>query len=621
MLLLAGGRAALWGQIAPGPLSRAHAQLSGLTHCTDCHKTTKNEFACLDCHKEIAARLRAGRGFHAAVVNGAVAPRECQRCHVEHKGADAALVKNAAPATFDHSKTGYPLEGKHAALACHRCHNPEHLAATDTSEIKVKDLKRTFLGLRRQCLSCHADQHRGQFKKDCLECHAYGEWKNPPRFKHDQTRFRRTGAHDKVACQKCHKPAANGAIQYVGLTYARCNDCHRDQHRAAFPRPCEACHSVGGWKQVDLGDKFTHARTQFPLRGKHSEVDCLKCHAEGDFKRQIAFGNCTDCHKPDPHSGQFAKRADRGECSACHTVEGFKAPRFAASEHSRTAFPLEGKHSAVACAKCHAPAGKATLFRLKYASCTDCHKDSHQAQFRGAPHFNRCEECHTAQGFRPATFTVARHQATRFPLPGAHTKLDCGKCHKADAGRPKSEIRFTFDDRSCTACHDDPHRGQFRQLLTQVRSDGSLAGCETCHTTESWKIVRFAHAVDAFGLVGAHRNAECAKCHKPATPQMRLADVDFRAAPTHCDKCHREPHMGEFARQDGSTLCADCHTPVHWSPAQFDHDRRTRFPLPGKHRGVKCAACHKNVRLIEGKAVTVFKATPRECAGCHRKPV
>ena len=67
------------------------------------------------------------------------------------------------------------------------------------------------------------------------------------------------------------------------------------------------------------------------------------------------------------------KRADAGECSACHTVEGFKPAKFGLVEHKATAYPLEGKHAAVACAKCHLPAGKATLYRIKFALCSDCH--------------------------------------------------------------------------------------------------------------------------------------------------------------------------------------------------------------------------------------------------------
>jgi predicted CXXCH cytochrome family protein len=107
-------------QIAPGPLSRSHAQLDEMRHCTDCHKATTTEFACLDCHKEIASHLSAGRGFHAAVVNGTAPGRDCRRCHSEHKGENTQLIRTSMLDSFDHSKTGYKLEGKHATLTCQR---------------------------------------------------------------------------------------------------------------------------------------------------------------------------------------------------------------------------------------------------------------------------------------------------------------------------------------------------------------------------------------------------------------------------------------------------------------------------------------------------------------------
>src|SRR5512146_978848 len=83
LLSAAGARA----QIAPGPLSRAHSSLNGLTQCTSCHKAgQKGEFACLECHKEVAARVAAQRGFHGSSLSRNASSHDCLRCHTEHKG-------------------------------------------------------------------------------------------------------------------------------------------------------------------------------------------------------------------------------------------------------------------------------------------------------------------------------------------------------------------------------------------------------------------------------------------------------------------------------------------------------------------------------------------------------
>ncbi len=613
--------ASSWAQISPGPLSKAHKQLNGVAHCVDCHHPTKTEFACLHCHKEIAARVAAKRGLHASLSDGPNPSRECRRCHVEHKGEDTPLIRwKPSPGNFDHSKTGWALEGKHATLACNRCHNPEHVREPEIREIEIKEARRSFLGLHRQCLACHADQHRGQLGQDCLRCHSYSEWKRPPGFDHEKARFQRSGAHAQVPCQKCHQPGANGTVQYAGLSFSRCDDCHRDPHHGAFHDACQSCHNTAGWKHTRVAEKFDHARARFPLPGKHGQVECIRCHKAGDFKRPIAFGKCTDCHNPDPHSGQFARRTDRGECNACHTVEGYKPVKFGVREHGSTGFPLEGKHAGVECAKCHVPAGRATVFRLKFAACTDCHKDRHQGQFAGAPHFNHCDDCHTPRDFRQPTFTAARHETSGFALSGEHATVACAKCHKPSPSQ-SVPVRFRFQDRSCTACHEDPHKGKFRLRMSELRSDGSLAGCQLCHSPQAWKQVRYSHRVEDFPLIGKHRTVACAKCHQPPGPAVPLKDVDFHLAPTRCERCHQEIHGGQFASADGSTACAGCHSSAGWKPPLFDHGQRTGFPLPGKHRLLKCDACHKNVKLVQGKQVLFFKPTPRQCAGCHRNPV
>jgi hypothetical protein len=617
VLLGLAGTGAAHAQISPGPLSRAHQFLSGATQCTSCHKIAgKAEFKCLECHGEIAQRLAAGRGLHATY------GQDCVRCHSEHNGENFPLIRwNPSPQALDHSKTGYPLEGKHAGLACNRCHTAEHVAASERASIKVKDLNRTLLGVPRTCTTCHQDAHQGRLGAECQQCHSVDDWKKVSRFDHSRTRYPLTGLHAQVACQKCHQPGPDGQVKYTGLAFDRCNACHSDPHRATMEGACQSCHNTRAWKAVSMetvNEKFDHSRTAYPLRGKHAELQCGQCHANGDFKQPIAFQKCADCHKPDPHGGQFLKRADGGECASCHTVDGFKPARFGLPEHTKTAYPLGGKHTAVACAKCHIPAGRATLYKIKFAKCTDCHSDNHQGQFAAAPHFNRCQDCHSVQAYRPAEFALAQHKKTRFPLVGAHLAVPCGDCHKAaTTAALKNAALFRFDDRSCTACHSDPHRGQFAQRMQARRADGSAAGCEACHAVTTWKdLTAFDHATTAFALQGAHRGVACADCHRPPNLEVTLMNADFRAAPHACESCHEDPHGKQFARE-GATRCAECHDSGRWKPSLFDHDTRTLFPLQGAHKGVRCARCHGDTRTIEGRSVLFYKPTPRECAACH----
>ncbi len=609
-------------QISPGPLSRAHQSLSGTSNCTTCHKLGgEATFKCVACHTEIGNRVTARKGLHSSYNLSPGSSQECVRCHSEHNGEDFPLIKWDIR-TFDHKQTGYALEGKHAGLACNRCHSAQHISQSDRAAIKVNDPNKTFLGVSTSCVTCHQDEHKGRLGQNCLQCHTYNDWKTVSigQFDHSKTRYPLTGSHIQVACEKCHTPGPDSKPRYAGIAFGKCSDCHSDPHRGSFTQGCQACHNTGGWKRVStqaVSERFDHSKTKYPLLGKHAAVECSQCHAGGDFKKPLVFQKCMDCHRPDPHSGQFAKRSDGGECASCHTVDGFKPSTFTVKDHATTAYPLEGGHVMVQCSGCHIPKGKDTLFKIKFQRCTDCHSDKHSGQFAAAPYFNGCERCHNLQGYRPSTFALARHKETRFILTGGHMAVPCGDCHKeSDSFRPKT-VAYHWNELSCTSCHVDPHQGQFKDRIQQIRSDGKAAGCEACHSTKSWKeLSGFDHAKTSFPLLGAHRATACMDCHRPPNQETRLIHVDFKAAPTKCQDCHQDIHGAQFAKA-GVTLCADCHNSAKWKPSLFDHDKRTEFPLQGAHQNVRCDGCHKLTRSVDDKTVLFYKPTPKDCASCH----
>jgi LSD1 subclass zinc finger protein len=403
----------------------------------------------------------------------------------------------------------------------------------------------------------------------------------------------------------------------VGLRFERCVACHTDPHRGAFEQQtCESCHSTTGWKQTLVATLFDHSKTKFPLLGKHQNIACSSCHRKDDFKSPIAFQTCADCHKPDPHNGQFARRADGGRCESCHTVDGFKPAKFDLLAHNKTGFPLREKHAALACAKCHIPQGRATVFKIKFAACTDCHQDTHKNQFALAPYLNHCEKCHTESGFRPSTFTLALHQQGTFVLTGSHIAIACNECHKPPAN--STVAAYHFNSFACTTCHADPHRNQFAVRMSKTNSNGTVVGCEACHSTKVWSdLQRFDHGTTKFALAGAHRGVECAGCHRPPNLERKLVNVDFTAAPLQCEECHNDPHEGQFARGQNRTHCADCHNVMKWRPAPFFDHEKTIFSLKGGHQNVRCAMCHTNLRAVGGNAVLFYKPTPTSCIICH----
>ena len=192
-----------FAQLSPGDLHKSHAHLEGLENCTSCHERGKklNPNNCLSCHTILKEQISKKRGLHS---NNDF--KQCETCHVDHLGRDYAMVYwDGKKENFDHNKTGYKLEGKHQGLKCAKCHNAENIADPQKFKAKKKDLRKTFLGLENKCLSCHKDEHRGQIENDCLSCHNMKGWKPAPGFDHNLTKYKLTGKHRNVKCEKCHK--------------------------------------------------------------------------------------------------------------------------------------------------------------------------------------------------------------------------------------------------------------------------------------------------------------------------------------------------------------------------------------------------------------------------------
>lgn len=599
----------LSAQLSPGELSQAHAFLEGSANCLKCHQTGKGVAAprCLDCHTALKSRIAAGQGLHARPGH-----QKCETCHNEHHGREFQLIYwgKAGPSAFDHRQTGFPLEGAHAAQGCRECHRPAFQRNQPANRQSLQSGRanpsRTFLGLSRACLSCHRDEHRGQLVgQGCLSCHTMNGWRPPAKFDHGKTSFPLTGRHASVACASCH-PARSDALAadpdrkftvLKGLAHQRCSDCHKDPHQGRFGATCQSCHSTAGWKEGARA-RFDHGKTGFPLTGRHSNVACASCHRTRGSSGEVVFarmahGKCTDCHK-DPHGGR------RGTtCQSCHSTSGWKVTGIPANfDHSRTGFPLRGRHRQIACQECHTP-GKPMRI-AKFDRCADCHRDAHRGQLAGRPGGAACESCHTVEGFSPSTFTVADHQKGRYPLEGAHLAVPCVACHRSG-----KEVQLRFSSTTCRSCHGDPHKGQVDRFV-------SAGGCETCHSLEGWRRVIFDHDRTRFPLQGGHQRVACRSCH-PATEKGLLR---IQGTPTTCSACHGDPHEGQFARASTPLSCQQCHSVVGWKRIAFDHDRNSRFKLEGAHRTLLCGKCHKT-ETRNGKPFVRFKPLPVTCEGCH----
>lgn len=394
----------------------SHAQI---VECKTCHSAPweKEKMAdrCAACHTDIAAEMFDVANLHGAIMqkNSAVA---CRDCHPEHRGSTAPLTEMGEN-TFPHEVLGYSLKGhqltvKNEAFTCKDCHQQDITTFASDS-----------------CDSCHRQidiaftlAHTLSFGTDCLACHD-GVDKFGDDFTHSVFSFQLNGKHADVTCTKCHLDART--VADLQSAPQSCFSCHQqdDQHAGRFGQDCAACHTPDGWETA----KFDHNLSAFKLEGEHARVACVDCHKNDVY--QGTPSDCYSCHQQDDeHNGQYGT-----DCSACHTPNSWEGAVF---DHSKSNFPLTGRHSNLACESCHVGG----QFSGISSSCASCHADP---AFHAGMFSSNCAECHSTSNWSAVY---------RGPHPGIadeggsgvnHGNTSCRTCHVS-----------TLSSATCTACHE-----------------------------------------------------------------------------------------------------------------------------------------------------------------------
>jgi len=409
------------------------------------HKDVK----CNDCHqakfiadKSIAKRKKTFLGL----------AQDCKSCHVDfHQGTLGTQCSNChSPEgfkpvkSFDHSKTAFPLTGKHVEVKCDKCHKTEKRNGKDFQKFKGLQFS--------SCENCHKDVHAGKFGKDCQKCHLVAGFSllKTGQFDHSKTNFKLVGKHIEVKCGDCH-----GSSLTSKPKHALCIDCHKDYHKGAFvkdgkTKDCAECHTEQNFTP-SLYTIEKHNLGKFQLTGSHLAVTCKLCHYKEKDWHFVQLGKrCIECHKNIHNEEIKAKFMGNDECSNCHSTESWQKVNF---DHDKTEFGLLGKHKTVSCESCHEKKKFADTVTIKFASvsrrCESCHRDVHYAQFKVADK-NDCERCHTFENWKPEKFD---HEKTKFPLAGGHQAVACNRCHKMVTDGSVTFIKFKLEEFKCVTCH------------------------------------------------------------------------------------------------------------------------------------------------------------------------
>jgi hypothetical protein len=372
-----------------------------------------------------------------------------------------------------------PWDSAHMDDRCIGCHTGTIAELRDTNSMHGRMLQNNP---QLTCRECHLE-HRGAAASLTVI--------TGKEFPHETVGYslnahQITAAQTPFTCDDCHQ----GDISVFASD--ACQACHRQisqtfalAHTLEYGDDCLACHD--GVDRFD--ENFRHA-FDFRLTGKHAAITCANCHtgarALADFT--TLNSTCASCHRKDePHEGRFG-----ADCTACHTVEGWKPATF---DHALSAFKLEGKHAKTQCEDCHANGSYAGT----PTDCFACHQkdDEHAGKF-GAD----CAACHQPSNWEDVTFD---HNKSNFPLTGQHAGLACEQCH--------TDQQFAGLSTACVTCHTDPayHAGLFS------------TDCASCHTTNNWLATYTGShpgIADEGGSGVNHGNTNCRTCH---TQNLRSA--------------------------------------------------------------------------------------------------
>lgn len=208
---------------------------------------------------------------------------------------------------FDHSQTGFGLEGSHAFVPCQSCH-----------------IDGQFAGTPRNCISCHSLSGRINA--------------TPKPIDHIPTTDQ---------CDACHSPTLWPDIARVDhmQVIGPCIMCHNNQqvygqHPNHIPTSnhCSDCHSELSWLPVNFNhDGLTNCvgcHNNVQAQGQPADHilslnTCDSCHTNTvawtpvpSVDHDAVIGTCSSCHNNVVVSGQPPDHIPTGalECTTCHSL-------------------------------------------------------------------------------------------------------------------------------------------------------------------------------------------------------------------------------------------------------------------------------------------------------------
>jgi len=214
--------------------------------------------------------------------------------------------------SFDHSRTGFVLDGQHHGRECMECHDITNFLSEENA----------------RCRDCHTDYHKDRIGQDCATCHQAGGWQlfNSEQA-HQNTTFKLLGRHAALDCASCHRGELEEAYLKTSVNCITCHDTefgatsNPNHRRIGFDMQCENCHSFFSWTPA----QFPEHDAYFPISsGSHAGEwrVCEDCHINAaDYKTFSCFEGChvhSESKTRGQHGGVGGFVYESIACYSCH---------------------------------------------------------------------------------------------------------------------------------------------------------------------------------------------------------------------------------------------------------------------------------------------------------------
>lgn len=293
-------------------------------------------------------------------------------------------------------------------------------------------------------------------------------------------------------------------------------------------------------------------------------------------------------------------------------------------DHTRSGYPLTGRHAAARCESCH----QGGLLRGTPRDCESCHSSGRRLAQGNVvkpalhvPSTQGCESCHNTRSFSGARFSHA-----------GVARGSCQGCHdgRLASGKHNGHMATTA---TCDSCHRSTRSWTAGVLFAHDAASAIGSGtCDGCHNG----VAARGRSPGHIPVVGA--TARCDACHRSQTSfRVAMTMNHSVVSATGCKTCHNgrftsqgpqgalgKPgnHIPEAALLNGAAMeCNACHTSTaSFAPMRMEHNNSL-----GNGAG-SCKTCHQTgtnfLGNMERKALNHESrgAGVSDCStsGCHR---